>query len=987
MCERSWISLRITSLILFVLCAFYAPLIANAEVLFSQMDSSQVFTSFLSSSDPGAYWRIPIPNDMGPVRIDSIEFRAQGALGNAQIYDMAGMRMVCWLDAAKTTRCSNTTWGFSGAQRFVATPPNTGPKTYRFDYRSPDAYYPAVPHASTTLPAVFDHAYIDVFRVAGSGVILYGTSTQMYYVVHGERLSSSTPSCTTNCYSNVMFLPGIQSSRLYAPGQVLTENRIWEPNSPFGNDVPSLDMTNPSATDVVYTKDGDIIGSAYNLYGIYGSFINQMNSLKGSVIEDWEPIAYDWRLDYDDLLDYGHQTADGKIYYRGNNSATTSDPYIVQELKRLASTSRTDKVTIIAHSNGGLLARKMLTRPELAQYVDRVIIVASPQLGTPQAIGGLLHGFGQALPEEKLPFFLSAANARFLGLAMPMAYNLLPSDSYFHYTQTPVIKFDPFTLHDWVEKYGGLITTQNQLRIFMTDIARTKPEHQDIDTPDVTDADLHLNAIGVHAELDSWIPSNDVELITIAGWGNPTVARIEYKRVPTFACLARGPDGSCALSGRTDEITYSPKMVIDGDGTVIESSAQWTNGASSTRYWLDLMSLNSEMGSEYSHANIFESPQMRSLLEDLIKKATSTPLPQYVNTSRPEHEGVAPRLYFTLHSPLTLGFSDEEGNYTGATSSNAVFEVPDVDYRRFGEVQWLSVPKNLAGKVVLQGTGSGSFALDVEEVNGNDILANTTFAAVPSSTSTIATFEIDPLRSPISEGALNVDFDGDGAVDTTLRSVEGETVLPKSPLTVIADDQTMIVGGSIPPLAASFTGFANGDTETSNDVTGEATCTTTATNSSPVGNYPIVCTVGTLSSSDYEFKTFIEGTLTIQYRWDGFLQPIDDPTANPTLTPSVFKGGSTVPVKFQLKDSNGASIQSFTDLLWIKPVPITPLAASVDEPVYTISGTTGSTYRWDATNQQYVYNWSTKGLATGLVYKISVNLDDGTSREVIIGLR
>ncbi|MEK7133554.1 MAG: PxKF domain-containing protein [Patescibacteria group bacterium] len=799
--------------------------------------------------------------------------------------------------------------------------------------------------------------------------------------------------CTVECFSNVLFLPGIESSRLYAPG-LLGENQIWEPNSAVGGDVTDLDMTNQNASDSVYVKEGEVVDAAYegipgfDGYKIYSSFINQMDALKISgQINEWLSIAYDWRLDYDDLLNYGRQTVDGKIYYRGSNAATTSDPYIVQELKRLASSSRSAKVTIIAHSNGGLLAREIMTRPDLAQYVDRVILVASPQLGTPQAIGGLLHGFGQALPDEKLPLFLSAANARYLGQAMPMAYNLLPSDSYFQFTQNPVIRFDPVTMRDWVQKYGQLITTQNQLRIFMTDVARTKPGRQDLSTPEVTDHSLHQNAIGVHAELDSWVPASDVEMITVAGWGNPTVSGIEYKRVPTFACLIRAPDGSCALSGRTEEITYAPTMVVDGDGTVVDSSAQWTNGASSTRYWLNLSSLNSDTGSEYTHANIFESPQVRSLLAALITQATSTPLPQYVVSSRPEYSASGSRLYFTLHSPLTLGFSDGTGNYTGATSSSALFEVPGVVYRRFGEVQWLSVPKSTAGKVVLQGTGSGSFALDVEEVNGNDILANTTFAAIPSSTSTIATFEIDPLRSPTSEGVLNVDFDGDGAVDTTLYSVEGETVLPKSPLTVTADDQAMIVGGTMPSLTASLTGFANGDTETSNGVTGTAECTTTATNSSPVGNYPITCTVGTLSSSDYEFKTFIDGTLTIQYRWDGFLQPIDDPTTNSTLTPSVFKGGSTVPVKFQLKSSNGAAIQSSTAPLWITPVPLALLAASVDEPVYTISGTTGSIYRWDATNQQYVYNWSTKGLATGLVYKISVNLDDGTTKEVAVGLR
>ena len=48
------------------------------------------------------------------------------------------------------------------------------------------------------------------------------------------------------------------------------------------------------------------------------------------------------------------------------------------------------------------------------------------------------------------------------------------------------------------------------------------------------------------------------------------------------------------------------------------------------------------------------------------------------------------------------------------------------------------------------------------------------------------------------------------------------------------------------------------------------------------------------------------------YRFDGFLQPINDTTYHPEQSPSVFKGGSTVPVKFQLKKADGTIIQATT---------------------------------------------------------------------------
>jgi hypothetical protein len=292
-------------------------------------------------------------------------------------------------------------------------------------------------------------------------------------------VATTTPTyCTTgtdtDCNSNVLFLPGVEGSRLYAPG-LIGENQIWEPNNLNSSDVSSLDMANNSSANDVYTKKAEIIDSAYkNIPGagehkIYSSLINAMNTLVAqNKLNAWKPIAYDWRLNYQDLINYGHETSEDKIYYRGTNAAT-STPYIIQELKRLAGNSKTGKVTIIAHSNGGLVTKALtsvLGPTESARLIDKIIFVAVPQIGTPQAIGGLLHGFNQGLPAPATVFF-TESDARNLAQNTPTAYNLLPSASYFQFTQNPVITFDPVTLQNWVQKYGQQITTENQLRMFM----------------------------------------------------------------------------------------------------------------------------------------------------------------------------------------------------------------------------------------------------------------------------------------------------------------------------------------------------------------------------------------------------------------------------------------------------------------------------------------------------------------------------------------
>lgn len=95
----------------------------------------------------------------------------------------------------------------------------------------------------------------------------------------------------------------------------------------------------------------------------------------------------------------------------------------------------------------------------------------------------------------------------------------------------------------------------------------------------------------------------------------------------------------------------------------------------------------------------------------------------------------------------------------------------------------------------------------------------------------------------------------------TLHIVAGP---PTSPLTVTADNKTTAVGQPLPAFTATLSGFVGADTPASNDVTGSASCTSTAVNSSVAGSFPITCTLGTLASGGhYTFGPFVDGTLTI----------------------------------------------------------------------------------------------------------------------------
>jgi hypothetical protein len=61
------------------------------------------------------------------------------------------------------------------------------------------------------------------------------------------------------------------------------------------------------------------------------------------------------------------------------------------------------------------------------------------------------------------------------------------------------------------------------------------------------------------------------------------------------------------------------------------------------------------------------------------------------------------------------------------------------------------------------------------------------------------------------------------------------------------------------------------------------------------------------------------------------------------------------------------------------------MSAPVDESLYAASADSGLNYRYDATAQQYIYNWKTG--SGGNYWRIGVRFDDGQTYYVNIGLR
>ncbi|HUS16665.1 MAG TPA: MBG domain-containing protein, partial [Chloroflexia bacterium] len=282
-------------------------------------------------------------------------------------------------------------------------------------------------------------------------------------------------------------------------------------------------------------------------------------------------------------------------------------------------------------------------------------------------------------------------------------------------------------------------------------------------------------------------------------------------------------------------------------------------------------------------------------------------------------------------------------------------------------------------KVRVYGQPNPAFTASYGGFKNSETLGNSGVTGAPSlstsavSTSNTGTYPIIAAQGNLSAGNYEFTF-----VNGTL------TVTPQA-LQIGVAPSTMLLGATTPmTFTAVYTGFTNGDTAGS--LGGTLIFTTPANASSAIGAYPV--TPSGLTSTNYAI-TFVTGTIRVIYRFDGFLQPINDTAHTQTCgTPcplSIFKAGSTVPVRFQLKRADGTLVQTASPPIWMTPVDAGLVSAPVSEPVFSDPASSGTTYQY--LGQQYQYNWRTANNQANHYWRIGALLDDGQTLFVYIALR
>lgn len=565
------------------------------------------------------------------------------------------------------------------------------------------------------------------------------------------------------CCSSVAFIPGFEASRLYKQGTIF-ENKLWEPNINADAEKLFLDENGVPLDPSIYTRDIIDQGLGFGP-NIYKSFIEFMDSLVfDEIIAEWKDMPYDWRLKISDIVQNPVQLEDGNTYK------------IVDEIIGLAERSDTGKVTLIGHSNGGLVGKEIvreLERRGKADLVDKLILVAVPQLGTPKAIAGLLHGDGADLGILGYP--LSIKTARGLGENMFGVYPFLPSKSYFEKVSDPVVVFDQSVsqISNQFSIYGGEIASWQSLQDFLKAFegGRVDPEYSDTDTPNVLKSIFLDFGQEVHDELDMWLPPENIEVIQIAGWGLDTIKGIEYRA--KLICPAEN-DPFCIQKEYL--LDRRPLFTREGDETVVVPSALSEMFVGSGNFYVNLFKHNSffAFNTDREHADIFETQPVLDLVGNLL--TDSAQLPEYVSVDEPPLDDEGDRIRLSVHSPVSLDIYDTSGNHTGLTNlpdSDLVGieeQIPNSYYVEFGEGKYVGFENiDLNTEVKFQGTGYGTFTVEIDKIAGEDIQQSLIFEnlLVTPDMSGEITFNNDQQNI-----ILNIDVDGNSVSDFSINPQE-----------------------------------------------------------------------------------------------------------------------------------------------------------------------------------------------------------------------
>lgn len=536
-----------------------------------------------------------------------------------------------------------------------------------------------------------------------------------------EPVNSRTP---------IVIVPGIMGSYLYD----LAAEEVW-PNIPL----MIADYWDIGLNHLILPEDGVPQGSEAMIpdrifRSIYGQdyFEGLINELTNSGYEEGKDLfvfPYDWRLDINQIVD-------------GENT----NPLIVSlkgKIEEIKSQTGAVKVDIVAHSLGGLVAKRYIQKYG-SDNVNKFVDIATPHFGAPKAFKILFYGDNLDIP------ILNVNRVQVISQNMPAVYQLLPSRQYFNSTDS---NYDSY-IYDYNDidqnSIKGELNYDESIE-FMKNIGRN-------------DYLLAKNE-ELHNEIDNFDPAAyGVKAYNIVGCDQPTIGKIYI------------------LNKEKNGYEYGLKY-ISGDSTVPLKSAEGLNNAVYTFY-----ATGAEHSILPSYAGVKE---LVTAIEN--NQENSFDYLQYSNISQNDNACVLNGWEVSYHSPIELHIYDESNNHLGPNQDGDIeMGIAGASYDIIEGNKFAFLPKGHTYRIVGQATDSGTFNARVQDIQDGETIETQYFNQVAlNSTGTNIEYNLNDQTENVS---MNIDEDGDHVFEQT---IEPSAVLGQTESQDVTKPQTTVVVNSV----------------------------------------------------------------------------------------------------------------------------------------------------------------------------------------------
>jgi len=432
---------------------------------------------------------------------------------------------------------------------------------------------------------------------------------------------------------------------------------------------------------------GQVVGKPNFLFDYTEELTNELQNQGYELNQDIFTFPYDWRKDIADIA--------------GNELKQNIDDILANSSKK--------KVDIVAHSQGGLVIKRLLfDHPEYEQKIDKLIFVGTPHLGAAKAGKALLYGDNMNISFG--PLGLDPQEVKKISQNMPSLYELLPSREYFNHTngyigQGELLNLDVNVYH--VKTYNYEETEQflkdKGLNINLIDQAESFHSSQ-YDNFDFTDS--------------------GIDAYNIVGCQDATITKVFQKQ-----------NGDYGLS-------YGP-----GDTTVPIFSASNIGGT------LNLYAL------ETNHGTMLTQNGTRQQIVNLIagsSLSTEGVITPYASECKFNGQQVS------VHSPVDLHIYDEDGNHTGPGLGGEIeFGIPGVQYNTIEHNKFAFLPSGHNYRISMNATDSGSFSFYSSIIEDSQIVNTAYYHEIQVNATSLAAMSLNEDNNQV----ISLDLEGDGMFD------------------------------------------------------------------------------------------------------------------------------------------------------------------------------------------------------------------------------